>query len=43
MYAYLYADDIAVFLKDDTWLAKVFDIVNEFGILGGPMLNKDKT
>ena len=38
-----YADDMAVFLKDEKHLSKVLDIVNEFGTLAGPMLNKNKT
>ena len=38
-----YADDMAVFLKDEEHLSKVLDIVNEFGTLAGPMLNKNKT
>ena len=38
-----YADDMAVFLKDEEHLSKVLDIVNECGTLAGPMLNKNKT
>ena len=34
---------MALFLKDEEHLSKVLDIVNEFGTLAGPMLNKNKT
>ena len=38
-----YADDMAVFLRDDKQLATVIDTVSEFRILADPMINKDKT
>ena len=38
-----YADDMAVYLKDEEHLSKVVDIVNEFDTLAGSMLYKTKT
>ena len=38
-----YADDMCIFLKDELQIAPVLGLVQKFGDLAGPKLNREKT
>ena len=41
--SFQYADDISIFLKNDTDLQKIFEIISKFTEVAGPKLNRSKT